>query len=222
MKKSGRERKEKPYMSEPVISRGGKIARVRVDDLPETKEEKSDPSARGKRRAPVPSVRRDLLISDSEFQGGGKVTTKRSRRVHTVKSGARHPFPVVTVIACVICTLLFMSLVFNLVRINEVTKDVSGMRSEVTALEKKKDELRAELDEKNSVSELRKYIEARAESLGMVEASKMNPPIAVTPEKTDRIEEFEVSEESDAVITTVLNALAKNFSDVIAALTGQN
>ncbi|MBQ9468774.1 MAG: hypothetical protein IJU52_07200 [Clostridia bacterium] len=214
--------KDKPYMSDPVIDRGGKIGRVPAEEPLSAKKNKKDEIKEENVRSVEPAGQLgDLSISDGEFLGSKAVKTKKNRGIHTVKSGVRRPFPVVTLIASVICTLLFMSLIFNFVRINEFTKDISEMSAEVGRLEKKKDELTSRLDEKNSVEELKKYIEQRAESMGMVEEGKMNPPVAVTPEKTEKINEYDVPEESDAVFTTVLNALAKNFFDVIDAFTGE-
>lgn len=213
---------EKPYLSDPVISRNGKIGRVNVDPVQKKETAKKPEKARkAESSVPVPARVNDISISDGEFTRNKAVKKRKSGGMHTVRSDLKRPFPVVTVIACVICTVLFMSLVFNLVRINEFTKDVAGMREEVTALEKRKDELSAQLDEKNSAEGLKKYIEERADSLGMVEEGKMNPAVAVTPERTEKIEEFDEEEVSDAVITTVLNALSKNFRDVLSALTGE-
>ena len=104
--------------------------------------------------------------------------------------------------------------------INEYTKEISALNAQVGEMNKQKNELSAELDEKNNVEELRKYLEERAEELGMIEEGKMNPPEAVTPKKNDSVEDYEAEEESDALIVTVLNALAKNITDAWEAFAG--
>ena len=47
----------------------------------------------------------------------------------------------------------------------------------------------------------------------MVEQDKMKPPVAITPDKDGQIEDYEVPESEETVVTVVLNALAKNLSD---------
>ena len=218
------EQSGKPFLSAPVISREGKIKRVAVEEPGKKKKSlvKKNEKRALRGASGAEEKRGEVIISDGEFMQKDEKKAKNKRGVHTVNSKIKSPFPVVTVLACVICTVLFMSLIFNLVRINEYTKDVSDMRSEVTELTKQKNELSAALDEKNNVENLKKYLSEHAESMGIVEEGRMNPPVAVTPEKSEKIEDYNATEESDAVITTVLNALAKNFFDVIDAFTGNS
>ena len=226
-KKQNKTEKGKPFYCEPVISREGKIGRLTVDDPAlggKSKGKKALVRQEKKDGAVVPSrVGRmeEVTISDSEFFRSSVKKTKNKRGVHTIKSKDRNPFPVVTVLACVVCTILFMSLVFNLVRINEYTKDISDMRGEVSDLTREKSELTAVLEKKNNSEDLANYL-AKSEKLsGMVKEDTMNPAQAVTPEKIEKIEDFRAEEESDAVITTVLNALARNFSDVLSLFGGE-
>ena len=225
-KKQNKTEKGKPFYCEPVISREGKIGRLTVDDPAlgvKTKDKKALVRSEKKEGAVVPShVGRmeDVTISDSEFFKSSVKKAKNKRGVHTIKSKDRNPFPVVTVLACVVCTILFMSLVFNLVRINEYTKDISDMRGEVSDLTRQKSELSAVLEKKNNSEELAKYL-SESETLKMIKEDAMNHAQAVTPEKIEKIEDFRAEEESDAVITTVLNALAKNFSDVLSLFGGE-
>ena len=113
--------------------------------------------------------------------------------MHTISQKKKVPFPAMTVVFCGICTLLFMSMVFNFVRINECTKDISAMQSEVEQLSNQKNQLQTELNNKNSVDKLRQYLESTG-NLGMVDEGKMNAPIAVTPRKEDQVEDYDAPE----------------------------
>ena len=170
-KKQNKTEKGKPFYCEPVISREGKIGRLTVDDPAlggKSKGKKALVRQEKKDGAVVPSrVGRmeEVTISDSEFFRSSVKKTKNKRGVHTIKSKDRNPFPVVTVLACVVCTILFMSLVFNLVRINEYTKDISDMRGEVSDLTRQKSELSAVLEKKNNSEELAKYLSESVKSV---------------------------------------------------------
>ncbi len=212
--KSNTNKKNAPVESAPVVSRGGRIGRVslkqqpvnHLSEEPEKKVVGYEESAREE----------SVSISDSAFlKDAGKRTAGRKgkRRFYTVKNKEKHPFPMMTVIFCVICTALFMSMIVNLVEINEFTKDVADLQKQVETLGKQRTELAAELDEKDSIDALRQYMEEKGNTLGMVEEGKMNAPVAIAPDKTDKIEDYEVPEEEEAIVTVVLNALAKNLSD---------
>ena len=71
------------------------------------------------------------------------------------------------------------------------------------------------------VDKLRQYLESTG-NLGMVDEGKMNAPIAVTPRKEDQGEDYDAPEKSETVVSVVLNALAKNFTDVWEAFTGES
>ena len=198
----------RPGESAPVIGRGGRIGRVDVkEDLAERSEKETEKKAIGYEQT---VEKGEVSISDSEFlRSAGQYTEKKSkkRRFFTVKNGQKEPFPLLTLVAMGFATVLIMSLVVNFVEVNEYTKDVESM-------EKERAELQAELDEKDSIDALRQYMEEKGNTLGMVEEDRMKAPVAITPEKNDGIEDFEVPEEEEPIVTVVLNALAKNLGDV--------
>ncbi len=208
--------------SPPVISRSGKIGRV-DPGMRSISEERTQAQ-----QAQSPYVQPEIAdqgvsISDHAFliKSGERAAKKEKKRLfYTVKNRERAPFPVMTVIFCIICTVLFMSMIVNFVQINEYTKEVSALQTKVNSLSKQKNELSAELDQKDSVEELREYLENKGEDLGMVEESNMNPPVAISPDKEDRVEDYDVPEESEGMITVVLNALAENLSNAWNIFTG--
>ena len=205
-------KKNMPEKSAPVVSRTGKIGRVSIDDLPAKKIAEKDV----KEQALAPAASDGFSISDRSFVAANeRKTAKRAhkRRFFTVKSKEKNPFPVMTVLFCAICTVLFMSMIVNLVEINEYTKDVAGLQKQVETLAKEREELSAELADKDSIDALRQYMENNGGNLGMVESDKMKPPVAITPDKDGQIEDYDVPESEEAMVTVVLNALAKNLAD---------
>lgn len=205
----------RPGESAPVIGRGGRIGRVDVnEDLAERSEKETEKKAIGYEQT---VEKGEVSISDSEFlRSAGQYTEKKSkkRRFFTVKNGQKEPFPLLTLVAMGFATVLIMSLVVNFVEVNEYTKDVAALQKKVESMEKERVELQAELDEKDSIDALRQYMEEKGNTLGMVEEDRMKAPVAITPEKNDGIEDFEVPEEEEPIVTVVLNALAKNLGDV--------
>ncbi|MBQ8236272.1 MAG: hypothetical protein IJZ37_06290 [Clostridia bacterium] len=208
--------------SPPVISRSGKIGRVDPGVRSISEERKEEQQAQSPYVQPE-VAEQGVSISDHAFliKSGERAAKKAKKRLfYTVKNKERAPFPVMTVIFCIICTVLFMSMMVNFVQINEYTKEVSALQTKVNNLSKQKNELSAELDQKDSVEELREYLESKDGNLGMVEESNMNPPVAISPDKEDRVEDYEVPEESEGMITVVLNALAENLSNAWNIFTG--
>ena len=202
--------------SAPVIGRGGRIGRVAFEADIEKNSEKEEPK---KAIGYEESVARtnDVSISDSEFlRLAGRSSEKKAkkRRFFTVKNGEKAPFPLLTVAALCFATVLIMSLVVNFVEVNEYTKDVARLQKQVESMSKERAELAAELDEKDSIDALRKYMEEKGNTLGMVEESVMKAPVTITPENTDKIEDYSVPEAEEPIVTVVLNALARNLSGV--------
>lgn len=203
--------KNAPVKSAPVISRSGKIGRVSIDEeafKKAVKQQVSSPSEQQKEDGFSISDRAFLAVSERKAAKRAK-----KRQFYTVKSKEKNPFPVMTILFCAICTVLFMSMIVNLVEINEYTKDVAGLQKQVESLAKEREELSAELDRKDSIDALQQYMEENGGNLGMVEQDKMKPPVAITPDKDGQIEDYEVPESEETVVTVVLNALAKNLSD---------
>ncbi len=199
---------KKPEESAPIISRTGKIARKNLDVHVE-KQRKDGCSGSTKL-----VVERGVTISDNAFAEENAIRKhkkKGKRLVHTVKQKEKTPFPVMTVVFCVICTALFMSMVVYLVQINEYSKDVAQLRSQVETLGKEKNELQMQVNEKDNSEILRNYINEHSEEMGMVDGSMLNPPVAITPGKDDAVNDYEAEERDENIVVVVLNALADNL-----------
>lgn len=173
MKKKDEEKKKQPYCCAPIISREGKIKRKEPWETPRgekkrinagEKTKKQGKAEKAKENLPAPAEKKDMTIGEVSFfaerEKGFRQKQKRKIKVHTISQKKKVPFPAMTVVFCGICTLLFMSMVFNFVRINEYTKDISAMQSEVEQLSNQKNQLQTELNNKNSVDKLRQYLES--------------------------------------------------------------
>lgn len=200
--------KKAPVKSAPVIERTGKIGRVVFEDRPIHPFEVSAEKEERKEEGFAISDRAFIAVSERKAAKRAK-----KRQFYTVKSKEKNPFPVMTVLFCAICTVLFMSMIVNLVEINEYTKDVAGLQKQVESLSKEKEDLSIDLAQKDGIDVLQQYMAEKGGNLGMVEENKMKPPVAITPDKNGQIEDYEVPESEEAMVTVVLNALAKNLSD---------
>ncbi len=106
-------------------------------------------------------------------------------KVRTVTEVKKEAFPFSIVFLSLICSFLFMYMIFNYVQINEHTSTVSDLKAEIATLGIEKDDLTAKLDKKNDLT----YIEKVArEDLGMV--------------KIDEIIKNYINIDSDDVITS--------------------
>lgn len=202
-------KKQKPQESAPIISRTGKIGRKSVESLPPEKEKQAVSEKTNDR-----AVQNGVTISDREFteKANARMQKKKNKRiVHTLKSKEKTPFPAMTVVFCVICTVLFMTMIVNLVQINEYSKDVSELTNRVNTLNKEKNDLQNSYNEKNNSEILRGYLREHADEMGMVEEGMMNPPVSVTPRKDDTVNDYEAEEKEDSIVTIALNALAENL-----------
>ena len=112
---------------------------------------------------------------------GSLTTAKRERTaalpavrteptVRTISDTKKQAFPFSIVFMSLICSVLFMYMIFNYVKINEHTSAVSDLKKEIATLSAEKDDLTAKLDRKNDLT----YIEKVAkEQLGMVKIDEI-------------------------------------------------
>lgn len=92
-------------------------------------------------------------------------TLRAEPTVRTITDTKKEVFPFSIVFLSLICSVLFMYMIFNYVQINEHTSAVSDLKTEIATLRVERDDLTAKLDKKNDLT----YIEKIArEELGMV------------------------------------------------------
>ncbi len=140
----------------------------------------------------------------------------KKRREGTVLSKKKKVFPIGTVLMLAVTTLLLMMMVSNYVVINEYTHEVSGLRSELQTLNKEKDKLSSELEQKNDYMTMEKY----ASSVLGMESEENADKVYIEVDEDDSIEVFEVEEDgTKGVIATVMSALTQNFIEAWNTLT---
>lgn len=100
------------------------------------------------------------------------------KEYRTVK-GKKSPFPFGTVLGTALVTVLLLTVTFLLIRISDVSAELSSMKKEAVALEKKENDLRDELERKYPLAER----EAAAEALGF---SRDNGETVILPPETEK------------------------------------
>ena len=107
-------------------------------------------------------------------------------------------------------------MVSNYVVINEYSHEVAELRTVLKQLDKEKEKISSELDQKNDYMTM----EQRASSeLGMESEESANK-VYIEVDDDDSIEVFEVEEDgTKGVIATIMSALSKNFIEAWNTLT---
>lgn len=140
-----------------------------------------------------------------------KPRAKRKPVMRTLESREVKPFPWSIVIVSVIGTILFMTMIYNNVQINEKTAQIESYSSEVSKLEKGLKDLTLELERKNDL----RAIEERALELGMVKSDELSKQyISISPE--DKVEVVEEEKEGKRFhFTGVFETIYQKISDFL-------
>lgn len=101
-----------------------------------------------KKKNPAALLFRDIFIGGKEYK--------------TV-TGEKTPFPIMTVLCAAATTVLFLILVFSLIKVSEISSEIASMKKEMITLAAKEDKLRGELNHRYSFQE----IENTAAALGL-------------------------------------------------------
>ncbi len=149
-------------------------------------------------------------------KNGSSYKATKKRHEGTVRSKKKKVFPIGTILVLAVTTLLLMMMVSNYVVINEYTHEVSALRSELQTLNKEKEKISSELDQKNDYMTMDKY----ASSVLGMESDETADKVYIEVDEDDSIEVFEVEEDgTKGVIATVMSALSQNFIDAWNTLT---
>lgn len=107
-------------------------------------------------------------------------------KIRTISAVKKESFPFSVVFLALICSVMFMYMIFNYVQINERTSTVSDLKSEIATLSVEKSDLTAKLDKKNDLG----YIEKVArEEIGMVDKSEVTKKY-ITMDPGEKITSF--------------------------------
>ena len=103
-------------------------------------------------------------------------------------------FPIALIFTALMCSLLFMYMIYNIVRINEYTIDIAKLKSRPSELTAQQNELTLKLEKKNDLVEIERIA---TQEYGMVKRDKVAKQY-VNVGDGDVIE-VETSDESDTV-----------------------
>ena len=148
-----------------------------------------------------------------EVKNDGK-KQKKNGWIPTKKSRVKEPMPLGTIVFSILCTVLVMFMMINFVKINEYTRDIADMQNQITKLERTEQELTEDLEKKNDLTGL------DLEALGLVKEDDLKK-VEILSEKDETAEHFEVEEQDDGVMATVMNALYRNFREYRNIFFGQ-
>lgn len=109
--------------------------------------------------------------------------------VRTITDTRKVAFPFSIVFMALICSLLFLYMIFNYVQINEYTAAVSDLKADIATLSVEAEELNTKLEWKNDLTLIEKIA---TEELGMVKIDEipkkyvsMDPGDSITPYNTN-------------------------------------
>ena len=89
------------------------------------------------------------LIRDAFFGGNEYRTVK----------GERSPFPIAVIVGVVTTTILFLMLMFSLIRMSELSSSIANMRKELVSVAAKADTLEGEFNRRYPYTEIIAYAE---------------------------------------------------------------
>lgn len=162
---------------------------------------------RARRAAPAVS------LGDLKKPATAVKTKVAEPRIHTIPQVERKPFPIAFIFTTLMCSLLFMYMIYNIVRINEYTIDISEMKSRISELTAHQNELTLKLERKNDLVEIERIA---TQEYGMVKRDKVAKQY-VNVVDGDVIE-AEPDEEPDAAtdgLSALMSAISSNFGDIL-------
>ncbi len=141
-----------------------------------------------------------------------RLKASRMPRMHTVDSRIVRRFPYKILFLAIVGTLLFMTIIYNNVQINEKTSEIAELRSELSALEADITEASLKVEKKNDL----RVIEARAIELGMVKADQLSKKYVTIP-SNDQITLIDDSDEEkeNFHMTGIFEAIRQKISNLI-------
>lgn len=125
------------------------------------------------------------------------------QNIRTVSAENHVPLPMGIIFMVLICTAMFMYIIFNMVQLTERRREVNNMESALAQLEVQKKDVQNKLDKKNDLH----YIEDYAvNALGMVKVDQLTSQY-VSIENEDKIEVVEGGERPDGALGGVMSVI---------------
>ena len=132
---------------------------------------------------------RDAFLGGNEYQ--------------TVK-GERSPFPFAVIAGVIVTTLLFLMLMFSLIRMSELSTSIANMRKELVTVTAKADTLEGEFSRRYPYAE----IEAYAEEHGL---SADGGRVVILPDEEETTEEKSGSDSLLSAIHAIFQKIGELF-----------
>ena len=160
--------------------------------------------------------RRD--VSESSGVSGSEVirsrlTARRMPTIRTVQSRVVRRFPFKTIFVALLCTVLFLLIIYNNVQINEKNSEVDELNARIVELDSEIKDLSLRVEKKNDL----RTIEERALELGMVKADELKK-VYVSISSADKVEL--VSEDDGEAQTFRMTGLFERVRDFFTGLFG--
>ncbi len=131
--------------------------------------------------APARSAHKNKLAKPA------KTKTRTITSFYTIMADTRYSFPVAAVLIALGFTILILAIVTSLVRINDISSEISSLKSELSAVQAEENELHLLLETRDDL----RVVESKAkEEYGMVKADQVER-YYLTTENSDRIELIE-------------------------------
>lgn len=121
-----------------------------------------------------------------------RLIASRMPKMHTVNARVIRRFPIRLVMLAVLCTFLFMIIIYNNVQINEKSADIEEIEDQIEEIEEKINQAALNVEKKNDL----RVIEQRALELGMVKADQLEKEY-VTIASSDKVQLITEEEDED-------------------------
>lgn len=155
----------------------------------------------------IKKEREEEIAREKEIRRAESAAFQVEKSIRTVKTKSKKPFPVGMVVSIILASVLFMSIVFSAVLLNEKNMDLNNLQSTLSALEEKAKTLQASLDNKNDMA----YLEDEAiNNLGMVNTDKVARKY-IYIQKEEKIELASESTEIVVSSTSILDTLREKI-----------
>ena len=170
-------------------------------------------------KTPVPGSKKLLMGYDREgfpiYMYGTPLPRRRAVRVpkptiKTYKNPSTRPFPTAIVFGSLICTILVMFIVYNYVKLNEYTSEVSTLNNQLAALKQTETDLNNELVKRVDLMEIERIAK---DDYGMIKNDHLTKKY-ITIENEDKTEVVtDEPEISGSSYTTLMSIIADLFSE---------
>ena len=130
--------------------------------------------------------------------------------IRTIASKNKSPIPKAFFIGATICTLLFMYIIYNMVYINERTREITDLEKELNSLTVLRKELEDELEKKNDLVFIEDYAVNR---LGMVKTDRLSRQY-ISIENEDRIELLNEQDVDDTPAESVISKIKDKLNEL--------